>query len=74
MRLAELVLISLPGLLVLAWFLGLRHAGYRSLMVVALLLAALGIAMYLIGQSDRFTGPYDPARLQGGRVVPGQPP
>jgi len=72
MRLAELALISLPGLLLLAWFLGLRHASYRIFMAAALLLAALGGALYVTGGRRGFTGPYDPAHWQGGRVVPGQ--
>jgi hypothetical protein len=70
MRYAELALISLPAVLALAWVLGLRHAGYRAFMAMALVLAALGGTLIVFGEQRGFTGAYTPARLQDGRVVP----
>lgn len=61
---------ALPLALVVAWFLGLRHASLRLFMAIALLLAALGAALYWISERRVVTGPYSPARLQDGRVVP----
>jgi Na+-driven multidrug efflux pump len=73
-RFAELALVSLPFLLVLAWVLGLRHAGYRAFMVLALILAGIGAALYWFGEQRSFTGAYTPARLEHGKVVRDQPP
>ena len=73
-RFAELALVSLPFLLVLAWLLGLRHASYRAFMLLALILAALGAALFWFGEQRSFTGAYSPARLQNGKVVREQGP
>jgi hypothetical protein len=72
MRAVELALMSLPLVLVLAWFLGARHGGFRVLAVVACGLAALGALLFWMGDHRSFTGFYRPAHLQNGRVVPGQ--
>jgi hypothetical protein len=69
MRTAELLLLSLPAILLVAWFLGLRHASYRTFMAAALLLAAVGVGLWWFGEQRAFTGRYSPARLQNGRIV-----
>ena len=74
MRFAELALISLPVLLVLAWFAGLRHASYRAFMAIALALAALGAGLFWMGTGRVIQGTYAQARWQNGRVLPGGPP
>jgi hypothetical protein len=73
MRTIEILLMSLPLLLIGAWFAGLRHASYRVFLAIALLLAGLGGALYWLSEDRAFTGPYNPASLQNGRVVPGTP-
>jgi hypothetical protein len=72
MRTIELVLMSLPLLLIAAWFIGLRHASYRVFMAIAVLLAAIGGALYWLSTQRAFTGPYNPAHLQDGKIIPGQ--
>jgi hypothetical protein len=69
MRTAEFLLLSLPVILLVAWFMGLRHASMRAFMVAAFLLAALGGALLWFGQQRAFTGRYVPARLQDNQVV-----
>jgi NADH:ubiquinone oxidoreductase subunit 3 (subunit A) len=69
MRTAEFLLLSLPVILLVAWFMGLRHAGMRAFMIAALLLAALGGALLWFGHQRAFTGRYVPARLQDNQVV-----
>jgi len=64
---------SLPVLLIGAWFAGLRHASYRAFLGIAVLLAILGGALYWMSEDRAFTGHYNPARLRDGRVVPGTP-
>ncbi len=71
MRAIELLLMSLPFVLVAAWFMGLRHASYRAFMAIAVVLAGLGGALYWFSQQRALTGGYTPARLQNGHVVPG---
>jgi len=73
MRTAELLLLSLPVILLAAWFIGLRHASMRAFMAAALLLAALGATLLWFGQQRAFTGRYVPTRLQDSqhdKVVP----
>lgn len=70
MRLAELALTGLPLLLLAAWLCGLRHARWRALLAASLALAALGGALFVLGEQRGFTGLYTPARLQNGRIVP----
>jgi hypothetical protein len=72
MRFVELALMSLPLLLVAAWFMGARHASFRGLGVIACALAVLGVLLFWMGDQRGFTGHYTPARLQDGRVLPGQ--
>jgi hypothetical protein len=72
MRFVELLLMSLPFLLVLAWFLGARHASFRALTAVACALAALGVLLVWMGDRRSFSGPYRPAHLENGKVVPGR--
>jgi hypothetical protein len=72
MRFAELALMSLPLVLLAAWLLGARHASFRGLAVIAGLLAMVGLLLFWLGGERGFTGHYTPARLQDGRVVPGQ--
>jgi hypothetical protein len=69
MRTVELLLLSLPAILLVAWFMGLRHASTRTFMAAALLLAAIGAALWWFGEQRAFTGRYSPARLQNGRIV-----
>jgi hypothetical protein len=71
MRFVELALMSLPLALAVAWFMGARYASYRGLAVIACVLAALGGALFWMGDSRSFIGRYTPARLQDGRVQPG---
>jgi hypothetical protein len=68
-RFAELALISLPVLLAAAWLLGVRHASFRTFMVLALGLAAFGLVLFWLGEQRSFTGAYTPAQLQDGKVV-----
>jgi undecaprenyl pyrophosphate phosphatase UppP len=70
MRVTEILLLSLPAILLALWFAGLRHASMRSFMIAALLLAALGGALMWFGEQRTFTGRYHPAHLQNGQVVP----
>ena len=70
MRVTEILLLSLPAILLALWFMGLRHASMRSFMIAALLLAALGGALMWFGEQRTFTGRYHPAQLQNGQVVP----
>jgi fucose permease len=63
---------SLPVVLAMAWLLGLRHASYRALMVLALCLAALGVALFWFGEQRSFTGAYTPARIENGKILPGR--
>ncbi len=70
MRFVELALMSLPLVLVVAWVMGARHASYRGLAVIALLLGLLGGALFWMGDARGFLGAYTPARLQNGQVVP----
>jgi hypothetical protein len=72
MRFIELALMSLPGVLLLAFLLGARHASLRAMAVAAACLAALGGALFWMGDQRGFTGHYTPAKLQDGRVIPGQ--
>jgi hypothetical protein len=71
-RFVELALMSLPVLLVIAWFMGARYASFRGLAVIAGLLALVGLLLFWMGGERGFTGSYRPARLQDGRVVPGR--
>jgi hypothetical protein len=71
MRFVELALMSLPLALVVAWVMGARHASYRGLAVIAVLLGVLGGVLFWMGDERGFLGVYTPARLQDGRVVPG---
>ena len=71
MRFVEIALMALPLALVIAWFMGARHASYRGLAVIACVLAALGGTLIWMGDHRGFTGRYTPARLQDGRVLPG---
>jgi hypothetical protein len=71
MRFVELALMSLPLALLVAWFMGARHASYRGLAVIAVLLGVLGGVLFWMGDERAFVGAYVPARLLGGRVVPG---
>jgi len=73
-RAFELALVSLPGVLLVAWFLGLRHASYRFFMAAALALAVTGAALFWFGEQRGFTGHYTPARWQNGHIVPGTGP
>ena len=73
MRTAEVLLMSLPLLLIAAWFAGLRHASYRVFLAIAVLLAGLGGALYWMSEDRAFTGHYNPAALRDGRIVPGTP-
>lgn len=73
MRSAEIFLLLLPALLVAAWFMGLRHAGYRVFAAIAGGLLILGIALVYFGQQRAFTGAYAPARLQNGQITHGTP-
>jgi len=73
MRSAEIFLLVLPVLLVVAWFMGLRHAGYRAFAAIAAGLAILGVALVWFGQERAFTGAYTPARLQNGQVMHSTP-
>jgi hypothetical protein len=68
-RTAELLLLSLPVLLLVAWFAGLRHASLRVFMAAAVALAVLGGGLLWFGAQRDFTGRYVPARLQDGRIV-----
>jgi hypothetical protein len=68
-RAAELLLLSLPVLLLAAWFAGLRRAGLRVLVAAAVGLAVLGGGLWWFGAQRDFTGRYIPARLQNGRIV-----
>ncbi len=70
MRTAELLLLSLPALLLAAWFAGLRRAPLRVLVAAAVGLAVLGGGLWWFGEQRDFTGRYTPARLQNGRIVP----
>jgi hypothetical protein len=72
MRLVELFLMSLPLVLVLAWFLGARHGSFRALAVVACGLAALGGLLVWMGDHRSFSGSYRPAHLENGKIVPSQ--
>ncbi len=69
MRFVELALMSLPLLLVIAWFMGARYASFRGLAVIAGMLAVLGLVLFWMGGERGFTGSYRPARMQDGRVV-----
>jgi hypothetical protein len=69
MRTAELLLVSLPVILLAAWFLGLRRAGMRVFAVVAAGLALIGAGLWWYGEQRAFIGHYTPARLQNGLVV-----
>jgi hypothetical protein len=69
MRTAELLLLSLPALLLAAWFAGLRRARLRVFMAAALVLAMLGGGLLWFGAQRDFTGRYVPARLQDGRII-----
>jgi hypothetical protein len=69
MRTAELLLISLPALLIVAWFLGLRHASMRVFMAGAVALAVLGLVLFWFGQQRGFVGRYRPAQLRDGQIV-----
>ena len=73
MRTVEVILMSLPLVLIAAWFAGLRHASYRVFLAIAVLLAGLGGALYWMSEDRAFTGHYNPATLRNGRVVPGTP-
>jgi hypothetical protein len=73
MRTAEVLLMSLPLVLIAAWFAGLRHASYRVFLAIAVLLAGLGGAFYWMSEDRAFTGHYNPAALRDGRIVPGTP-
>jgi undecaprenyl pyrophosphate phosphatase UppP len=70
MRVTEILLLSLPAILLALWFMGLRHASMRSFMIAALLLAALGGALMWFGERRTFIGNYHPAHLHDGQVVP----
>jgi hypothetical protein len=72
MRFIELALMSLPLALVVAWFMGARHASFRGLAVIAGLLAGLGGILFWMGDERGFRGRYVPAHLEDGRVVPGR--
>ena len=74
MRSAEIFLLLLPVLLVVAWFMGLRHAGYRVFAAIAGGLLILGAALVFFGQQRAFTGAYTPARLQNGQITHSAPP
>ena len=74
MRFAELALMSLPVLLLVAWFAGLRHTSQRVLMACALLLGGIGAGLLWFGAQRAVRGPYVPARLQGDQIVPGRTP
>jgi hypothetical protein len=74
MRAAEIFLLLLPALLVAAWFMGLRHAGYRAFAAIAGGLVLLGVALVWFGQQRGFTGAYTPARLRDGQVTRAPPP
>jgi len=74
MRSAEIFLLLLPLLLVAAWFLGLRRAGYRVFAAIAGALVILGVALVFYGQQRAFTGAYAPARLLHGQVTHATPP
>jgi hypothetical protein len=63
---------SLPLVLIGAWFMGLRHASYRVFMAITLLLAAMGGALFWMSAERAFIGPYNPAHLQDGKIIPGQ--
>jgi hypothetical protein len=74
MRSVEFFLIVLPVLLVVGWFMGLRHAGYRAFAAIAGGLLILGVALVFFGQQRAFTGAYTPARLQNGQITHSAPP
>ncbi len=71
MRYAEYALMLVPVGLAVAWFCGIRGLSTRGTMAALLLLAAMGGALYWMGNDRSFTGHYTPARLQDGTVVPG---
>jgi hypothetical protein len=60
--------------LLLAWFLGLRHASYRVFLLLALALAALGGTLFWMSTQRMVAGPYTPAHWRDGRIVPGRAP
>lgn len=72
MRFIELALMSLPLGFVVAWLLGARHGNFRVLAVLACGLAILGGILVWAGDHRSFHGPYTPAHLENGRVIPGQ--
>jgi hypothetical protein len=72
MRLVEFALMGLPALFVIGWLMGLRHARFRFLALIAGALAVVGGLLFWMGDERGFTGHYTPARWQDGRVTSGQ--
>jgi hypothetical protein len=72
MRTLEFALISAPLVAILLWWLGLRVFSWRAVSAAAVLLAAIGLTLFLLGTDRGFTGAYDPAKLHGTVITPGR--
>jgi NADH:ubiquinone oxidoreductase subunit 3 (subunit A) len=71
MRLAEYALLSVPVLILIAWFYGIRGLSVRGVIAFGILIAVIGFALYWTGAERVFSGRYVPAHLEDGRIVPG---
>ncbi len=72
MRYADLALLLLPVILLVAWFAGIRGLTPRAALGAMLILAGLGATLAWFGHDRGFTGRYEPAHLTDDRLVPGR--
>jgi hypothetical protein len=73
MRYADIALALIPIALLIAWAAGVRGLSPRGIVIALTLLACIGASLVWMGHERGFTGRYQPARLDDGRVVPGHP-
>ena len=70
MRAAEYALFACAALLPVLWFTNVLRPSRRVLVLAVLLLATFGFLLLRLGEDRAVRGPYQPARLQDGRIVP----
>lgn len=71
MRWAEILLFAVPVVAATLWWFGPRHLSRRAVTLIVLALAFYAWLLLYLGEARRVQGVYQPARLDGGKVVPG---
>jgi len=73
LRYADIALLLIPVALLAAWIAGVRGLSPRGIGVILGTLGVLALLLVWLGQERGFTGHYEPAHLDQGRVAPGHP-